>query len=806
MAKRLTSLFAALAIAAPAAAYAQTADNTVSGRILDSGGAPLAAASVVIIRPGETAPLSAALTGADGRFSLSGLPTGDFILQLSEAGFEAYEEALLIGARNQFYDVGDVRLTEAQGITVLAERVRTGLSEDLDRQVYRAHDFVAQSGGSLLNAMKTLPGVTIDQNGVLTLRGSDRVAVLVDGRPSGLTGFGNQQALDNIPIENIERIEIINNPSARHDAAGMAGIINIIYAQNAERGLSGDYGLTIGVGALSKRRDDNPSDLGSYDTNERITPSLNLNYTTERQRYFLQAETTYRHDLPNNEFTARFYDDGRIISSQVPENRLQNQYIVRAGIDHERANGDTLSASINFDTEHHRDEAQVPYIDLTTGQRLRYWFWNESETTSHLAFISNYVHQFDEPGHKLTINLQYVRGREDETYRLNEDSPTRVGSDLTHIDAIENTLPLQVDYVRPLAQGRVELGARAQARWIPVEYDVIRGFQSVIYPGLGDTSEWRENILALYGNYVHERPRYAIEAGFRVEQTNVEYDIPADNIYYPTSDSYDYFDAFPNVRLTYKLSDDDTLSAFYNYRIDRPGEPELRIFPKYDDPELLKVGNPYLRPQYTQNFELAYQHRADGGSYSVALFHRRIEDAFVRIFAIDSTTLAYDVVNKIFQNVGEAQNTGVELIAQRDFGSALRLSGSVNVFSIQRDPFTARILFPFARDVAVEGSDDTTWDAKLTATYTFPDETEVQLTGVYYAERSVPQGTRSTRSSIDFGLTRPIFDDAATLTFSATDIFNQFGIEERIRGDGFDALYQNFYQTQSVSLGVKVDF
>ena len=254
----------------------------------------------------------------------------------------------------------------------------------------------------------------------------------------------------------------------------------------------------------------------------------------------------------------------------------------------------------------------------------RFWFWEEKEDTGYFNLNFDYTREFEEPGHQFSMSLQYTRGWEDEAYFLNEISAVRVGTDMTHLDAEENTLPFQIDYVRPLRSGRLETGARLQRRWIPVTYNVQRGVGSVIYDGLGDWSEWGEDIYAGYANYVHEKERYAVEAGVRVEQTDVYYDLPPENTFYDQSDSYDYFEVFPNVRLTYKIDDTNSIAAYYNNRVDRPGEPELRIFPKYDDPEILKVGNPYLRPQFTETFELSYEHLWDTGSVIASAYHRSL--------------------------------------------------------------------------------------------------------------------------------------------------------------------------------------
>jgi outer membrane receptor protein involved in Fe transport len=653
--------------------------------------------------------------------------------------------------------------------------------------------------------MKALPGVSITQEGSVSLRGSDRVTILIDGKPSALTGYGNQSGLGSIPAASIESIEVINNPSSRYDSAGMAGIINIIYRKTNQTGLSGDAGLSVGVGALQKRRPDLPTQLGSFSNNWKAIPSVTLNYQTDVARYLLQGEVLGQNNLPNNEFTTRFYDDGRIIESQVPENREQIHYILKGGMDRSIGARDTLAITALYDFEHHKDVAQVPFIERRTGQRLRYWFWEEQEDTGNANLSATFKHNFAQPGHVLSANLQYNRAWEDEAYYLNEDSPIRVGTDATHIIATEHTVPLLIDYVRPLSSGRIEAGVKLQARWMPVTYDVVRGFRSVIYPGLGDTSDWGENTYAAYVNAVYDRPGYSVEAGLRGEQTEVHYDLDPANIYYPTSDAYGYFKLYPNVRLTWKADDNNTIAAFFNKRVDRPSEAELRIFPKYDDPELLKVGNPYLRPQFTTTYETTYRRAWTGGSASAALYYRDIEDPFTRVFAIDGTNPTYSIVNRIYQNVGRATNAGVELIGQQKIGNWLTLSGSANFYQIEFDAYDTLLLFPTRRPFHVEASKDTTWDGKLSAQVKLPGQAELQGSYVYQAEKTIAQGRQAARSSFDLGFKTPL-SDRLDLTLAATDIFNQFGIKQDIDGAGFRAVYENYYQTQAVTAGLKYRF
>ena len=780
----------------------------VSGRILNAAdGVPLVFASAIVENASSGQQLTGTLSGENGRFTLQGLAPGSYRIRVSFAGFLPAESTVLVSPLNAAYDLGDIRLPRMenlrQEITVTTDALR---AEGTDTQLFRLDEGPAQSTGTLLDALKSLPGVTIDQEGRVLLRGSDRVAILIDGRQSSLTGFGNQRGLDSVAAANVEAIEIINNPSARFDAAGMAGIINIIYKKEQQDGFSGDAGFGAGMGQFTKQRPDLPTEMGSYSKNKKLIPSLNLNYKTRRLRTFFQSDVLFHDDLPNNEFHTRFYDDGRVIESQVPENREQYHYTIRAGADWTANAATTMSFSGIHDYELHTDRAQVPFILQSTGQRERFWFWRERESTGFSNAAFNLKHRFSTPGHELGVNVQFTRGKEDEAYFLNEESRVRVGTDNTHIVAIENTLPLSIDYVRPLKAGRLEVGTKIQRRWIPVTYQVERGQQSIIYPGLGDHSNWNENLFAAYGNLVRVTPSYILEAGLRIEETQVSYTIPQENIYYPGSDAYDYFELFPNVKLTYNLGRGNRVIGAYNRRVDRPGEPELRIFPKYDDPELLKVGNPFLRPQFTNVFEVGYGHNWQRGSAVTTLYHRDIKDAFRRIFAIDDSNPNYDIVNKIFENAGNSRQSGVEVLLSQDIVDTWRVSGSVNGYRNKIDALSTTLFFPTVRPFSLTGSSDHSWDFKVSNQFRLPKSTELQASFIYYSERSIPQGRERARSSMDIAAKWPLIPNRAELQFTFTDIFNDFAVEQEFDGEGFTALYQNLKQTQVATLGLRVRF
>ena len=796
-----------LAIMGPLTSLAQ--EITVSGKVTEADtDLPLAFATVTLNSVNSGILISGAVCDQEGRFEMVGSFEGDYEVRISFVGFEEHRQEMLVGNLNRFFDLGNIRLYPAseslEEVSISVQKA--AVSSELDRLTFDMDDLTAQAGGSVLDAMKTMPGVTVDQEGRVILRGSDKVIVLIDGKQSSLTGFGNQKGLDNLPVANIEKIEIIHNPSARFDARGMAGIINIIYKKEKEEGFNGDAGFTFGIGALSKPKPDLPAELGSYSANPKYIPSLNLNYRRNRVNFFLQTEAMFLKQLPNNEFTTRFYEDGRITSSQVPENRTQQHYIFQGGVDFLFNERNTLTLSGIYDWESHVDTAQVPYIVLLTGQRYRYIAWNEEEITGYMNYSASFTHKFKQAGHELDLGLQYTKGWEDETYYLNDSSSVRQGRDVTNILATEHTSNFQVDYVKPLPSGRLEAGSKIQVRRLPVDFTVWPGENSVIYPGLGSWSDWGENIYAAYVNYIYELNHLDVEAGLRAEQTNVFYDIDPENIYYDQNDAYDYFEFFPSVRVSVKVNQQNRLSLFYNRRIDRPGEPELRIFAKSDDQELLKIGNPYLRPQFTQSFELGYRLKWESGMCYLAAYYKTILDPYMRVYTADTSNLNYDVIVKTYANTGKARNVGLELLFSQQILDVWKLSGNANIYRNTIDSYEGFLLFPYPHAFTIEPSAETTLDAKLSNTFTLNDRLELQLSAVYYAPKNIPQGRQLSRYSIDLGITQKIFKGRGEIAISASDLSNHFGIRQEIEGEGFSALYENYYETQVYRVGLKYKF
>lgn len=301
---------------------AQNTTVSISGMLRNKADkSSLPFVNIVLKTEKDSAFITGTVSNEEGRFTLANIKSGNYILQFSYTGFATKLQPVLAGSLTTFLDLGTIELQQdtKQLQEVVVSSKQDDVSNKMDKKTYSVAANISQSGGSVLQTLKNLPGVTTSQDGKVELRGSDKVAILIDGKQTALTGFGSQTGLDNIPASAIERIEIINNPSAKYDANGNAGIINIIYKKNKQQGFNGKVGFTTGVGALWQKKANLPTIRPQYQATPKINPSLSLNYRKNKVNAFLQADWLYTETLNKNEFVTRTFDNGTIINQQTKE-------------------------------------------------------------------------------------------------------------------------------------------------------------------------------------------------------------------------------------------------------------------------------------------------------------------------------------------------------------------------------------------------------------------------------------------------------------------------------------------------------
>ena len=784
--------------------FGQNKGVTISGLIKDKADkSALSYVNVVLKTEKDSAFVTGTVSNEEGRFTLFNIKPNNYYFEISFIGYVTKRQSIYVGSLSEFLDIATIDLEE--DIKTLGEVVVTAKQDEvgskMDKKTFTVEDNISQSGGSVLQTMQNLPGVTV-QDGKVQLRGNDKITVLIDGKQTALTGFGSQSGLDNIPASAIEKIEIINNPSSKYDANGNAGIINIVMKKNKQEGFNGKVGFTTGLGSLWVRQENLPTIRPQYQFTPKINPSLSLNYRKKKINAFFQADNLYTQTLNKNEFVTRIYDDGLIINQQLRRNRNTNYFTSKAGFDWSINDNNTLTISALFGSEKIIDRGDQPFFNADNSERQRLWQFLEDELKTTVMTTAAYQHKFKQAGHLLNIGLNYTFHREDEKYFYDNYLPTTTGTDAFKLLSDEQVYDFNFDYIKPLKYGRIETGIKLRNRNIPTNMQFIPGVNSVLDTNAGGWATYKELIPAIYGNYVFENKKWEAELGLRIEYVKIQYDVNPNHITYK-SDGYNYTQPFPNGRLAYKINDRNKISLFYNRRVDRPNEVDIRIFPKYDDAEIIKVGNPALRPQFTNLFELGYKTSWDKGYFYSAAYHRFAVATITRISSIVPNS---NLIYAIFQNAGRSYNTGLEIVLTQEVAKWYSFNLNLNGYHNQINAFSVENKYPVINTFTADKQEIISGNIKLNNTFHLPKNFDAQLTAIYLAPDIIPQGKIAQRFSLDLGIKKSLQKGKGELLLNATDILNTMIIKKEIQGQGFRYISTDYYETQVIRLGYNYKF
>jgi hypothetical protein len=330
----------------------------------------------------------------------------------------------------------------------------------------------------------------------------------------------------------------------------------------------------------------------------------------------------------------------------------------------------------------------------------------------------------------------------------------------------------------------------------------IPGQLSVLDTNAGGKASYAETLPAVYGNYLYDKQKFSAEIGLRLEYMNLNYTV---NPNHPTykSGGYSYFQPFPSMRFSYKLSDKSRFSLFLNRRVDRPNEVDIRIFPKYDDAEIIKVGNPNLRPQFTNSIELGYKHAWQKGSIYAAAYHRISDGTITRISTVAENS---NLIYAVFQNAGRSYNTGLELAISQKWSSWYNVNLSVNAYHNQINAFSVTNLYPTPSLYSASKQEIYAGNIKFNQQFTFIKNWSAQMSATYFSPDIIPQGTIAARFSLDFGIKKTLQNKKGEFFLNASDILNTMVIRRTINGSGFRYTSTDYYETQVVRVGYSRSF
>ena len=729
----------------------------IKGQVIDGDTEkPLDYATITLFQVSDSSMVTGVVTDISGAFRLEP-PEGNFYLVLE---FIGYKNLLIpdikIEQSNPLVDLGVIKLfpdaTTLNEIEVRAEKSQMQLA--LDKRVFNVGKDLANIGGSAEDILDNVPSVTVDVEGQVSLRGSQNLRILIDGRPSGLVGADNANGLRSLPANMIDRIEVITNPSARYEAEGMAGIINIILKKNKKKGLNGAFDFNVGYP-------------------ERYGTALNLNYRRKNFNFFANYGLSYRESPGSGSRYQEVYQNDTTLIQQNTRERLRTgiSNSFRFGSDYTINEHNTITAALTYRISDEDNISTLTYNDflfnLDNPTAITIRTDNEKEDEIELEYALNYKRTFKRKGQELTALLRYEENTETEASNIIEEffdaeNVTTGVPDLlqrsNNEEGDQNWL-IQVDYVHPFAEeGKFEIGIRGSFRDILNDYIVeqLDNGEWFTFGNFDNNFDYDENISALYSTFGNKVGKFSYQLGLRAEHSDVDTRL----ITTGEENSQNYFNLFPSAHITYDLPSENAVQVSYSRRIRRPSFRELNPFTTFSDARNLFSGNPNLQPEFTHSLEAGHIKYWDDASFSSSIYYRHTEGVVQRIRTINETG---DTTNLLPVNLSTEDAFGFEFNFSVSPVKWWKLSGDANFY---------RVITEGSYLDAVFSADTYTLNGRMTSRMTLWKKIDAQLRINYRAPRQTPQGSNRSYTFMDFGANKDIFKGKGTITLSVSDIFN----------------------------------
>jgi hypothetical protein len=678
-------------------------------------------------------------------------------------------------------------------VELVAER--TTVEVRLDKKIYNIGKDITTSGGTVTDALNNVPSVAVDVEGNISLRGNDNVRILINGRPSALAGFGSTDALQQLPADAIEKVEVITSPSARYDAEGTAGILNIILKREKTLGFNGSINSFLG-----------------YPTTSGITSNVNLR--SDKVNIFNTTGIRYRNS-PGNGFFDNTYTTGsfdRIIEDRDIDRKDQG-FNTNIGMEYFINEGSSITGSFFWRTS--RDEDITENLtDRFVEEEVESRTFREQEETeddNSYQVSFNYRNKFDDEGHLLTADVQYSRDSEDQEAVIEEriTFPTDDLLALENVSAKEdqNEWLIQADYVRPMEDAQFEAGFRSNLEETITDYrldslDQASG-EFVVNKALTNIFTYNENVHAAYTQYGNKLGKFSFLTGLRLEYTQLkgdvetEYDLEdLEELLGPDVDlNFDkrYLGLFPTVNLIYELSENENVSLGYNRRINRPRGWFINPFPSRSSRTNIFQGNPDLDPAFSNAFDLGYLKRWRTLTLTSSVYYQRETGSFERVQEPTGITTpdGIEIIRTIPINLSTNQRYGAEAGILYNPTRWLRINSSFNFFR-----FVTEGEF---NDVDY-GAENNSWFARFSSKVTLPGKIDWQTNMFYRGPSNNAQTEFKGIFSMNLAFSKDIMNDNGTLLLNVQDVFNSRKRQSFTQTDFFTSDSEFQWRVRSIRL------
>lgn len=775
-------LIATLSLFLSLTAFAQRPDAkkvTISGKVIEKGtDFPLEYATIVF-ENAKTKQLSGGITDENGNFKFE-VSAGNYNVRVEFISFKTLP--LQQKEFNTDTNLGVIQMAadvaQLNEIEVIAEKSTVEIK--LDKRVYNVGKDMMVKGGTVSDVLDNVPSVTVDAEGTVALRGNENVKILIDGRPSGLAGINIADALKLLPADAVEKVEVITNPSARYDAEGGGGIINIVLRKGKANGVNGSIMVNAG-------------DPETYGT------SINLNKKSDDYNLFSNFGYNYRNNPGNSMVDAEYFNsDGttkNFINERRTNDRLNEGFNANFGIDLNVSKSLTWTNALTFRENRGKNPDNVFFYNFDSGfnpTSTRNRFNDQRSDEFSIEYASNFVKKFKKDDHKLTVDIAISQNRENEFATISDQilgNPSSLDTEETSNTQKQQRNLIQADYVLPIGKnGRFEAGYRGSFLNNLTDFTVTPDDSN-----FSNTLEYIENVNALYMQYGSKIDKFSYFFGLRFEDSNIEVNSLTENDY----NTKKYNNLFPSATFNYEFSESSSVSLSYSKRINRPRGRFLNPVSSLSSNINIFQGNPDLDPSMTDAIDLGYLKKWNKLTFNTSAYINITNDSFQfirRESGLFATTIVdgEDIVDPVTGDVTPVGGTDIrtpvilstpinlakEYRAGFEFNLNYtpykwwRLNGNFNAFRSETQGDYSYV--DYLGNTINQNFDNVafTWFARINSKVTLPYKIDWQTNGTYNAPQTNAQGKSLGVASMNLAFSKDILKDKGTIALNVSDVFN----------------------------------
>ena len=734
---------------------------SITGKIIDSNTKEPLEYATVILNNQETKQLSGGITDENGNFNIK-INTGTYDISFEFISFKTIKISNKI--INSSINFGTIKLSEdadeLDEVVIIAEKSTVEIR--LDKRIYNVGKDMTVRGGSASDVLDNVPSVDVDVEGNVSLRGNENVRILIDGKPSALVGLSGTDALRQLPADAIERVEVVTSPSARYDAEGTAGILNIILRKGVATGLNGSLNATIG-------------DPTQY----RI--ASNINFRTKKVNLF--TNLGYRNSSGPGNFLTNLstFENESINSLRIEDRnfeRNRNGYNINVGLEYFLSKESSITGTYFFrDSDNKNLSNNIIRVfdinDILEFSDTRIQDEDEIDTTSQFAL--NYTNNINSSGHKLTIDFQYSESEEIEKAFINDSLAEE--NNITTEDS-KNTL-IQSDYVLPIGENtQFEIGYRGEFQDLTSDFLVTRTPTLDFDPS--NNLVFKQNVNAIYSQFGSKLNKFSYLLGLRTEITDVKVRLTNTNEKF----DYKYTELFPTINVGFERTEDQSFTIGYSRRLRRPRFWYLNPFESRSSQNVIYKGNPALIPTFTNSFDLGFLQKIGKLTLNSSIYFQHSINAIQRVSRDEIRFI--DGVNQVITirepiNLASEDRFGFELTTNYNPSKKVRLSGSFNVFQQESKGLYAYnkfIMDEISGDIIATpeiqdlGNTNNSWFTRFNATFSLPWEIQMQNRLSYRGPRKTVQSESDGIFSANIALSKDVFKEKGSLVLNVSDVFN----------------------------------